>query len=86
VIRLNIKQIAKARGISQRKLSLRSGVDIKTVQKIYRHPTTIVTTETLDKLSKVLNVDASLLIASIPPLAKDIVIEEQADSDEEDAE
>ncbi len=66
MIRLKIKEVAAAKGVSQRKLSLRSEVDIKTVQKIYRYPYSIVTTETLDKLAKVLGVDASELIESVP--------------------
>ncbi len=66
MIRLKIKETAALKGISQRKLSLRSEVDIKTIQKIYRYPTSIVTTETLDKLAKVLQVDASELIESVP--------------------
>jgi DNA-binding Xre family transcriptional regulator len=66
MIRLKIKEIAAEKGISQRKLSIRSEVDIKTIQKIYRYPTSIITTETLDKIAKVLNVDASELIESIP--------------------
>jgi DNA-binding Xre family transcriptional regulator len=71
MIRLKVKEIAAAKGISQRKLSIRSEVDIKTIQKIYRYPTSIVTTETLDKLATVLEVDASELIESIPNTTKD---------------
>jgi DNA-binding Xre family transcriptional regulator len=70
MVRLKVKEVAAVRKISQRKLSIRSEVDIKTVQKIYRNPTSIVTTETLDKLARVLNVDVSLLIESDPPLPK----------------
>jgi DNA-binding Xre family transcriptional regulator len=66
MIRLRVKEVATAKGISQRKLSMRSEVDIKTIQKIYRYPNSIVTTETLDKIAKVLEVDASVLIESIP--------------------
>ena len=66
MIRLKVKEIAAAKGISQRKLSIRSEVDIKTIQKIYRYPTSIVTTETLDKRANVLGVDASDLIESVP--------------------
>ena len=64
--RLKVKEIAEAKHISQRRLSLRSGVDLRTVQKIWRDPYKIVTTETLDKLAKVLGVDASELIESVP--------------------
>ena len=64
--RLKVKEIAEAKHISQRRLSLRSGVDLRTVQKIWRDPYKIVTTETLDKLAKVLGVEASELIESVP--------------------
>jgi DNA-binding Xre family transcriptional regulator len=66
MIRLRVKEVAEARKVSQRKLSLRSGVDINTVRKIYRYPYSVVTTETLDKLAKVLQVNASELIDSVP--------------------
>ena len=66
MVRLKVKEIARSKDISQRQLSLRSGVDINTVRRIFRHPTTIVTTETLGKLSKVLGVDPSELIEGIP--------------------
>ncbi len=65
-IRLRVKEVAKAKGISQGKLSRSADVDIKTLQKIYRYPRSIVTTETLDKLAKVLGVDGSELIESVP--------------------
>jgi transcriptional regulator with XRE-family HTH domain len=65
MIYLRIKEIAEEKGISQRQLSLRSGVDLNTVRKIFRNPYSIVTTETLDKISKVLKIDASHLIKSV---------------------
>ncbi len=65
MVRLKVKEVAAAKGMSQRKLSLRSEVDIKTIQKIYRYPTSIVTTETLDKLARALRVDVSELVESI---------------------
>jgi len=64
-VKLRVKEIAKEKGISQGKLSRRADVDIKTLQRIYRQPTTIVTTETLGKLAKALGVDASELIESV---------------------
>jgi len=72
MIRLRVKEVAKKKNMSQRQLSIRSGVDIRTVQRIFRDPTRIVTTETLDKFARVLNVDASLLIESDPPLPKSL--------------
>ena len=39
----------------------------------YRYPTTtVITTDTLDKLARALNVDVSLLIESDPPLPKTV--------------
>ncbi|HVB72439.1 MAG TPA: helix-turn-helix transcriptional regulator [Ktedonobacteraceae bacterium] len=66
--RLKVREIAQFRGLSQRKLFFRSEVDIKTIQRIYHDPTAVVTTETLDKLARALNVDVSLLVESDPPL------------------
>lgn len=69
-VRLTVKAVAEYRGFSQRHLMFESRVDIKTLQKIWRNPYLNVTLDTLDKLSKALNVDASLLIESDPPLPK----------------
>ena len=65
-VKLKVKEIAKEKGMSQGKLSRSADVDIKTLQRIYRQPTTIVTTETLGKLAKALGVDVSELIESVP--------------------
>jgi len=70
-VHFKVKEIAEARGISQRQLFFRSQVDLKTIQKLFRQPTsTIITTETLDKLATALNVDIAMLIESEPPLPK----------------
>jgi DNA-binding Xre family transcriptional regulator len=66
MIRLRVREIAEEKHISQRKLAMRSGVDIRTIQKIFRDPYKIVTTETLDKMAKVLGCSASELIESEP--------------------
>lgn len=63
--RLKIKEVAKAKGISQSKLIRMTGIDTKNVQKIFRNPTAIVTTETLDRFALALGVDASELIETI---------------------
>jgi DNA-binding Xre family transcriptional regulator len=64
-VRLKVKEVATRKGISQRQLSIRSGIEIKNIQRIMRNPYSNVTTETLDKLAKVLGVDASELIESV---------------------
>ena len=66
MVRLRVKEVAQQKGISQGKLSRSSDVDIKTLQKIYRYPTSIVTTETLDKLAKALGVSVRDLIEDVP--------------------
>jgi DNA-binding Xre family transcriptional regulator len=70
MVRLRVKEVAQEKGISQGKLSRSSDVDIKTLQKIYRYPTSIVTTETLDKLAKALGVSVRDLIEDVPDNAK----------------
>jgi DNA-binding Xre family transcriptional regulator len=80
--RLKIKEIAEARGISQRQLFFRSQVDLKTIQRMYRYPTTtVVTTDTLDKLARALHVDVSLLVESDPPLPKAIEVNQVEERD-----
>lgn len=66
MIRLKVKEVAKQKGIGQGKLARMSDIDVKTMQKIFKYPTSIVTTETLDRIAKALGVDASELIESVP--------------------
>ena len=74
MIRLRVKEVALAKGMSQGRLSRKADIDVKTLRRIFRNPTEIVTTETLDKLAVALNVDASLLIESDPPLPKTVEV------------
>ena len=67
MIRQKIKEVAESKGMSQRKLSMRSGVDINTVRRLFRDPYATLNTVTLDKLAIALEVDASELIESVPP-------------------
>jgi len=65
MIRLKIEEIAKAKGVSMRQLSKRSGLVYNTIRLIYRDPYRPLSTVTLDKLAKALGVDASELIESV---------------------
>lgn len=65
-VRLRVKEVAKEQGFSQRKLSLRSGVDLNTVRRIFQHPDTNVNIITLGRLAATMNVDVSQLIESVP--------------------
>jgi DNA-binding Xre family transcriptional regulator len=66
MIRLRVKEVAKSQGIGQGKLSRISDVDIKTMRKIFQQPFSIITTETLDKIAKALEVDPRELIEGVP--------------------
>jgi len=66
MFRLKVREVAQQKKLSQRQLFLRSGVDIRTVRRIFQHPDAVVTVETLAKLARVLEVDVSELIESVP--------------------
>lgn len=66
LIILRVREVAQAKGISQSKLARRADIDVKTVRRIFRNPTEIITTETLDKLATALQVDLSELIKHVP--------------------
>ncbi len=66
MIRLRVKEIASQKGISQGKLSRLSDVDENTIKRMYRNPTAIVSTETINKLARALGVSTVDLIEDIP--------------------
>lgn len=66
MIRLKVREVATAKGFSQGRLGRAANVDTKTMQKIYRYPTTaVITTPILDRLAMALEVDVSELLESI---------------------
>ena len=65
-VHLKVKEIAQQKGVSQRQLYLRSGVDINIIRRVFRDPNANVTIETLGKLADVLEVDVSELLESVP--------------------
>ncbi len=68
MIRLKVKELAATKQISQGKLARRADIDVKTLQKIYRTPTTDmidVKLSILDRLATALGVDASELLESV---------------------
>ena len=72
MVRLKVKEVAVAKGISQRRLSLRSGIDINTIRKIFQHPTTAnPTVDTLGKIADILGVDVSDLLESVDDTTAD---------------
>ncbi|HEV7235484.1 MAG TPA: helix-turn-helix transcriptional regulator [Ktedonobacteraceae bacterium] len=71
MVRLKVREVAEAKGMSMARLARRADIDYKTVQRIYRDPLREVTTTTLDKLAKALGVDVNELIESVPDDIKD---------------
>ncbi len=66
MIRLRVKEVAKEKGISQGKLSRLANIDENTLKRIFRNPTGIVSTDTLNKLAKALDVPVTALIEDVP--------------------
>ncbi|TMC88094.1 MAG: helix-turn-helix transcriptional regulator [Chloroflexi bacterium] len=71
MIRLRVKEIARAKGFSQGRLSRVANIDENTLKRIYRDPYAIITTETLDKLAKALGVPSAELIEDVPDDKRD---------------
>lgn len=66
MIRLRVKELAEARGISQNRLSHLAILDIKVIRKMYQQPTASFTTYALDKVARALDVDVTELLESVP--------------------
>ena len=66
MIRLRIKEIAKAKGFNQSSLSRAADVHFTTIKRIFRDPYKEVTTTTLDKVARALGVHICDLIEELP--------------------
>ncbi len=66
MLRLLIKEVAQAKGISMTKLSQRSEVSYNTVKSLFRNPYRPVNTDVLERLAKVLNVSPLDLLEYVP--------------------
>lgn len=69
MIRLRVKEIAQAKGISQTRLGQLALIDVDRMRKIWRNGDMYhanLTLIVLDRIAKALNVDASELIESVP--------------------
>jgi DNA-binding Xre family transcriptional regulator len=67
MVRIKVKEVAKSKGISQSKLSRLADVNVSTIQRIYRNPTTTnINIFTLEKIARALDVNVSELIESVP--------------------
>ncbi len=66
MIRLKVKEVAKEKGLSMGKLSRSSDVSFTTIKRIFDDPLYSVTTFTLDKLARALEVHPAELMEFIP--------------------
>ena len=64
MIRLRVREIAEAKGLNMAQLARKADVDVRTVRRIYREPTSEISTIVLDKLATALDVKPSDLIDS----------------------
>jgi DNA-binding Xre family transcriptional regulator len=65
-MRLKVREIAQAKGISLTRLSRLADVNYKTVHTIWHDPAHGVNTKTLERIAKALNVTVSELFEEIP--------------------
>jgi DNA-binding Xre family transcriptional regulator len=67
MIRLRVKEIAESKGLNMAQLARKADVDLRTVRRIYREPTSEISTTVLDKLATALDVKPADLIDSTEP-------------------
>jgi DNA-binding Xre family transcriptional regulator len=70
MIRLRVKELAQAKGLSQARLSRRSDIDLRVIQRLYANPGTNITMITLEKLARALEVEIGELAVLEPPIEK----------------
>ncbi len=66
MIRLRVKEVAEAKGVSRLRLSRIADVNYKTIQGIWRDPYREISIKTLEKLARALKVPSSELIEDVP--------------------
>ncbi|HET8845709.1 MAG TPA: helix-turn-helix transcriptional regulator [Ktedonobacteraceae bacterium] len=67
MLRLRVKEVATEKGISMTKLSQRSEVSYNTIKDMYKNPYHNASTDTLNRLARVLGVPAIALLEDISP-------------------
>ncbi len=67
MIRLKVKEIAEAKGVTMTKLSHKSEISFNTIKSIFRNPYRTINTDTLERLAIALEVTPADLIEFIPP-------------------
>jgi transcriptional regulator with XRE-family HTH domain len=65
MLRLRVREVAEAKGVSRTKLSQGSGISYDVIKEIFRNPYRVVTTDTLQRLARALHVPATDLIEEV---------------------
>jgi DNA-binding Xre family transcriptional regulator len=65
-LRLKVKEVAEAKGVSMTMLSHKSYIAVNTIRAIYRNPFRAVSTHTLQRLAAALEVPILDLIEEVP--------------------
>ncbi|HLH63291.1 MAG TPA: helix-turn-helix transcriptional regulator [Ktedonobacteraceae bacterium] len=71
MIRLRVKEVAEAKGVSRLRLSRIADVNYKTIQGIWRDPYREISIRTLEKLARALKVPSSELIEDVPDMLEE---------------
>lgn len=65
-LRLRVKDVAKARGVSMTKLHTASEVAYSSIRRLFRDPYAEVTTTTFNRLARALGVPPTSLLEDVP--------------------
>ena len=65
MVRLRVKEIAEAKGYNMSSLSRKADIGFSTVKRIFQDPYKEVTTTTLEKIARALEVPTSELIEDV---------------------
>ena len=65
MVRLRVKELAEQRGFNMSSLSRAANISFNTVKRIYRDPYRSTSTETLERIAKVLGVPTGDLLEDV---------------------
>nr|BBH95361.1 hypothetical protein KTA_35600 [Thermogemmatispora argillosa] len=65
MLRLRVREVAEAKGVSMNKLSQRSEISYNIVRALFHNPYHVIRTDTLDRLALALGVPVTELIEDV---------------------
>ncbi len=82
--RIKLRELAKQRGIGERRVAKKADLDLSVVQRIYQNPYANITLATLEKLARALDVEPGELLELEPPLSSSTPIQSMPDDGEDE--